>query len=441
MRNSALTCMSALTATAFVCLAPAAALSAEPHTGGRDGIARFLITGTTPVAKTDKVAPAAQPSVTKVPAGDPRKGEKAYEQAKRLMRAINGVLKDTARNRGEARKLPRKRDFLVVPIWTETREDREDRIKALLDAALSIVTDVPVVEVQKRIETRRKAIQELQEIIVQLREKRLTAPTDALLPGVLNDTVESIDTEIADAKKRISGNEDEIARAKIEVQAALKKSGIKMAPEQVDLLLDSVLSGDLVRLVASFNAARLIDQQLAKLVSANSDNLKAARKYFAMHAALFAMLVHAQNELITKIDTKYLPKLKAIEKDIKIAKGKTRRLLKAQNRPDQKRALAANKRSQQIAARGAAMYRSYLLQQREQLAKARARAMHDLKIADNTYETVEASFQLRALMRDSNASFEAIQKLEAPIFDRIFENEALRREFESLTRRLSKPTS
>ena len=39
-------------------------------------------------------------------------------------------------------------------------------------------------------------------------------------------------------------------------------------------------------------------------------------------------------------------------------------------------------------------------------------------------------------MRDSSASFEAIQKLEAPTFDQIFKNEELRQEFENLTRRL-----
>jgi hypothetical protein len=54
---------------------------------------------------------------------------------------------------------------------------------------------------------------------------------------------------------------------------------------------------------------------------------------------------------------------------------------------------------------------------------------------------VEASFQLKNLMRDSAASFEAIQKLEAPTFDQIFKNEELRQEFENLTRRLDAPSS
>ena len=128
-------------------------------------------------------------------------------------------------------------------------------------------------------------------------------------------------------------------------------------------------------------------------------------------------------------------------KHLQKARTETKRLLKEQNRPDQKRALEANLKSQEFAEKVSAYYRSYLLQQREQLASARLKAVKDLKIADNTYETVEASFQLRALIKDAAASFEAIQKLEAPGFDQIFENQELRREFENLTRKLDVPTS
>jgi hypothetical protein len=153
------------------------------------------------------------------------------------------------------------------------------------------------------------------------------------------------------------------------------------------------------------------------------------------------MLVHAQDSMIAKIDKQYLPKLDAIAKDVVAARLKTNDLLKAENRPDQRRALEANRDSQRLAEEAAKGYRRYLLQQREQVAKARSRATHDLRIADNTYETVEASFQLRSLMRDSATSFEALQKLEAPTFEQIFRNEELRREFENLTRKLDAPSS
>ena len=431
-------------ALAGIVLAGLAASALQPavaQTAKRDGIADLLKrNGEAPLDETAPPAIGADGKPAAAPA-DPRAGDAAFEQARQLMAAIDAILKDTAEQRSESKKLPGKDEFILTPIWTETREDRERKINNLLDAALGIATDVPVVEFQKKIESLRRNIRELEDQIVGLKEKQLVAPKEAMLPGVLNDTVGSLKDKITEHEARIAKNKEEIAATKAEVHAALQKAGVELQADQVDLLLDSVLSGDLIRLVAAFNAAKMIDGQLAKLMQASGDNMNASRKYFAMHAALFAMLVHAQNSSIEKIDTGYMPKLDAILKDITAAKAKTNDLLKAENRPDQKSALDANRESQKLAEEAAKGYRRYLQQQREQIAKARSRATHDLRIADNTYETVEASFQLRNLMRDSYTSFEAIQKLEAPTFDQIFKNEELRKEFENLTRKLDAPSS
>jgi hypothetical protein len=437
-------------AAAIAFASPLAAQTAQ-----RDGIAELIAKApATKVAETTAPGQPAAPGAAPAPGTpapqmgppapapkDPREGEQAYEQARQLMLAIDAVLQDTAQQRAEAQKLPGRDEFILTPLWTETREDREKRIRNLLDSALGIVTDVPIVDMQKKVEGLRRNIRDIEGQIASLKEKQITAPKDGMLPGVLTDTVDSLNGNIADAQKRITQNQDEIAKTKTEIVAALAKAGVEMAPEQVDLLLDSVLSGDLVRLVAVFNAAKIIDSQLGKLLTAAGDNMNTSRKYFAMHAALFAMLVHAQDSTIEKIDTNYMPKLDAILKDIGAAQAKTQKLLQAENRPDQKRALEANRDAQKVAEDAAKGYRRYLQQQREQVAKARTRATHDLRIADNTYETVEASFQLKNLMRDSAASFEAIQKLEAPTFDQIFKNEELRQEFENLTRRLDAPSS
>jgi hypothetical protein len=418
--------------------------------GQRERLAEILGGAADPATKVAQAKEPAPPpgAATKVepsPAGnalaDAGREYPSQEQAQRLMKAIDGILQDAAKNRSEARKLPSDNDFILKPIWTETKEDRERRVRDLLDAVLGIITDAPVVELQKKIEGLRRNIRDVEDRIVRLREKQLVAPKEGVLPGLLSETVDSLGKEIGDAKQRVALNRDEIKKIKGEVHEALRKAGVQMTPEQVDLLLDGVLSGDLVRLVAVFNSARVIDGQLAKLLAASGENIGAARKYFAMHAALFALLVHAQDSLIGKIDKQYLPKLSAIEVDIRAARVKTAELLRAENREDQKRALEANRESQRLAEDAARGYRRYLLQQREQVAKARQRTTHDLRIADNTFETVEVSFQLRNLMRDASASFEAIQKLEAPTFDQIFKNEELRREFENLTRKLDGPTS
>ena len=434
----------AIPAAAGLALAAAAWPATAQSTGAqstiRDRIGD-LLNGQAPAAP--RVAQATPPTATPPVADskDPREGDAAYEQARRLMQAIDNVLQDTAKNRSDLRKLPSKDEYLLTPIWTETKEDREKKIRDLLDAALGVVTDVPVVDVQKKIEERRRNIRELEERIVKLREKQLTAPKDGMLPGVLSDTVDSLGKDIEDTGRRITGNRDEIKTAKSEVLAALAKSGVKMSADQVDMLLDTVLSGDLVRLVAVFNSSKVIDAQLGKLMAQSGDNVAAARKYFAMHAALFAMLVHAQDTLVGKIDTQYLPRLDAIAKDVAAARARTAELMKGENRPDQLRTLEANRESQKLSDEAAKAYRRYLLQQREQIANARKKAAHDLSIADNTFETVEASFQLRNLMRESATSFEQIQKLEAPTFEQIFKNEELRREFENLTRKLDAPGS
>lgn len=418
-------------------LFPLATASDMPPPRPRDAIGDFLRAETAETQPVVRIAEA--PMVDE--AEDPRASDPSYQQARALMKAIDRLLADVAEQRAEASKLPAKSEFIVTPLWTETREDREIRIRRLLDAALGIVTNVPVVAVQKRIETHRRNIRDLETEIVALKEKQLTAPSEGMLPGVLTDTVDSLAGNIHDREKRILDNEAAIAAAKGEVGTALRETGVTLEENQLDLLLDGVLSGDLVRLAAAFHAAKLIDGQLSQLMERTSDNAGAARKYFAMHAALFAILVHAQDAALEKIDTQYLPRLDAILKDLDKAKAKTHELMQAENRPDQQRALEANRESQKLAEEAAKGYRRYLTQQREQIAGARARAVHDLKIADNTFETVEASLELHDLMRDSRASFEAIQKLEAPTFEQIFRNEALRREFENLTRKLDSPTS
>jgi hypothetical protein len=366
---------------------------------------------------------------------------KEDKEAKRLFQAISKLLSKTATQRHAANKLPSESDFLVSPLWSETKESRMKEVQDLLNAALDVVTDVPLVTIQKRIEAANARINAIENQITELRERRLSAPSDALLPGILSDTVASIDEEIEDLNKRISENKKEITKAKLEIQSALFASGIEVTGDQLELLLGSVLGGDLIKMVAAFEASRKIDERLAELMTEADGEIKTSRRYFAMHAALFAMLVHAQNHVIEKIDKVYLKRMAAVLKDIRRARAETRKLLRGRNRDDQVRVLNANLKAQAFSERVAIFYRDYLQTQRSQLVRARARSKRDLRIADNTYSTVEASFQLRALIDDAKSSFKALQMLEAPGFDQVFKNKELREEFENITEKLAPPSS
>ena len=400
-------------------------------------LASALLAQTPPAATPQATAEARQQAQTdKVLKDDP-----AYQQSRKLLSAIDSILTQTAEARAKMKDLPSRETYVIPPLWKETREDREANIRRLLDSVLEIVTDAPVVEMQEKLQTHRKSIAALKDEIATLRERRMQAPTDGFLPGILSETQSSIDGTIADREARIKANTDEIGKIKQDIKAALAQTGIEIADTQLDLLLDSVLGGDMVKLVTAFQAARAIDDRLSELLTQSNENTKAARRYFAMHASLFAMMIHAQDTLIEKIDTMYMGKLRGILRDVRKARDESSRLLAGRNRLDQKRALEANISSQEFADKVASFYRDYLDTQRRQLVEARERTARDLAIADNTFETVEASFQLRLLMEDARTSFEAIQKLEAPGFDQVFKNEQLRREFETLTQRLGQPAS
>jgi len=379
----------------------------------------------------------AQPSEIEASERDPRAEDKEYRRSQHLLKAIDEILADAAKERAKARDLPSQDNFVIPPLWSDTREANQERVRALLDSALEIVTDAPIVAMQDDIASRRRAIETMRDQITTLKQERLSAPEEGFMPGVFSETKDSIDKSIAELERRIADNRSEIDKTKARIRQALADAGVKIAPEQLDLLLDSVLGGDLLRLVAAFDAASAIDQRLGELLDASSDNPKAARRYFAMHASLFAMLLHAQDTLIDKIDQQYMVKLQAILTDIRKTRQETYRLLAQQNRPDQKRALDANLKAQNFAEKAAEVYKEYLQTQREQLANALKRTARDLRIADNTYRTVEASFQLRVLMQNSRETFEAIRRLEAPGFERIFRNESLRKEFEQLTREIA----
>ncbi|MBX2805295.1 MAG: hypothetical protein KTR19_04925 [Hyphomicrobiales bacterium] len=398
----------------------------------------FALQAVRPASAQDKTD---APSVSMEPAA--KEDRRTYlndQRAGELLSAIDSLLSRAAKERAEMKDLPSRERYVIPPLWQETREDRENDVEELLGSVLEIVTDAPVIEMQKKLRQSRDQISSMKDQIISLREQRMRAPEDGMLPGILSQTQGSIDDQIAELEARIKRNEDAIARTKQDIKAALAQAGIELSNEQADLLLDSVLGGDLIKLVTAFQAARAVDDQLAKLLSASDNDIKAARRYFAMHAALFAMMVHAQDLLIDKIDAVYVTKLHGIIADIRKTRSRTQRLLEEQNRSDQQRALEANIEAQNFAEKVASFYRDYLLTQRRQIAEARERTLRDLAIADNTFETVEASFQLHELMQDARTSFEALQKLEAPGFDQVFKNETLRREFENLTRKLG-PTS
>jgi hypothetical protein len=122
--------------------------SAAAQTAKRDAIGEFLKAREKSAASSIDPAgkgAASSPDLTasKRAAADPRDGDPKYEQAKALMVAVDAILKDAAETRAGASKLPSRDDYIIPPFWKEMREDRDAKVRDLLNAALGVVTNTP----------------------------------------------------------------------------------------------------------------------------------------------------------------------------------------------------------------------------------------------------------------------------------------------------------
>lgn len=366
---------------------------------------------------------------------DPRTQDVDYRRMQRLFGDVRDVLEDAAKAREEIGT----EDSLTTLFTRRVGLDAQSRTQRLLGSAFDVVAEAPVTSIQRDIGTRRDTIDHLRAEIARLREDRIAAPDEVGLSGTFGLTKDraTIDDEIDEAHARIAGNEMAIRQAKNRFLDAMAKAGTPVSEEEADLLLDSVTGDDVIRIAAAYDAARGVSRQLLALLDETDEDLGTAKRYYAMHTALLAVLVHAQSSFIDKIDKDYLPRLDAITRDVRAARGETERLLRQPGTARQRDALEANIQSQAIAFEAADFYRRHLKDQRAQVAETREGAMRELRIADNTLRTVDASFQLRSMMESATMSFEALQNLQSPGIERIFRNDQLRREFRELSDRLN----
>ena len=366
---------------------------------------------------------------------DPRITDVDYQRMQRLFGDVRAILEDAAEARGDIDDEGSLTSLFTRPFGY----DAESRTDRLLGDAFDVVAGAPVTDIQRDIRQRRRAIDTLRAEIARLREARISAPEDVGLTGTLGLAKDraAIDDEIDETHARIAGNEMAIRNAKLRFLDAMRAAGTPVSEEEGDLLLDSVTGEDVIRIAAAYNAARGVSRQLLTLLDQTDEDLGTAKRYYAMHTALLAVLVHAQTTFIEKIDEDYLPRLDAITRDVHATRKETERLLSQPGTERQRDALEANIQSQAIAFEAAEFYRQHLRDQRAGVAEARRDAVRELRIADNTLRTVDASFQLRTMMESATMSFEALQNLQSPGIERIFRNDQLRREFRELSDRLN----
>ncbi|MEM7530406.1 MAG: hypothetical protein AAF416_22680, partial [Pseudomonadota bacterium] len=347
----------------------------------------------------------------------PATPEAAQEPSTSLSLERFGTIREMLDEAAEARARARRGEEDIVDRLT--RSSPEDRANQLLAEAFEIVSDTPVTELRRRIGDAQDRIEEANREIAELREERLFAPEETSFWERAQGAKDRADVEaaIAALEAEIADREAFIARARKEFIEAMARVGSAVSEAEADLLLGGVTGGDILAIASAYSTVRDIAAELRRVVAESGEEISSARRYYTLHTTLIALLAHAQETFIAKIDEDYLPKLEEIEEEVRETRSETDRLLRGSPTPEQRQVLEANRRSQKLTLRAAAFYRDYLERQRDEVAAALWRTRQDLAVADNTLRTVDASFRLLEIMREAELQFEALEALESPGLD------------------------
>jgi hypothetical protein len=307
--------------------------------------------------------------------------------------------------------------------------DAEDDINALLDDAVAILSASPMQHYRERIDALRDRIAEARADLDRYRRARIAAPAESLVGKSVSDYDALIEERQADIRRL----EAELGEVKTEFAAELRSIGLDLSPDQVELLLSTVVGDNIVDLGIVFDNVKQITEQLERLVRESGEDLQSARRYYGMYVVLLRALEQMHLNVEAAIADGYLPQIDDIAERARTLSRETRALLRRQ--PDKADLLRANLSAQQLTIDAAGVYRDYLREQQAQVAAARKVIEDDIAAAWNTYETVRVSGELVDLVRSSQRLLTSLMDRQVPTL-RPFQNLEMQRELQKLTEQL-----
>ena len=335
----------------------------------------------------------------------------------------------------DALSLRDKQETLPASSWFGAdRTSNARKIDELLDRALEILAQGRAGDLRRQALELRAEIPKLRLEADGLRNQRISAPESSRLPWVR--TRAKIDERLSELEGEIADRERALSAVNAQLAEALRGLGLQLDDRQIDILLSSVTGDDLLQNAVVFSNVRAMVEKLAELSREDRDNLEINRRYSGLYLVLNDLLIHTQEELVRRIDGEYKPRLVEIGREAEALRREAlARGSQAGYSDSQKKSFALNAESNAMTLRVAELYTRLLDSQRKGILDNLADLRRSRDLAENTYRTVRSSGDLRNLIRSGLELFDSIHALSMPEI-LPFENEAIRREFEEINKRL-----
>jgi hypothetical protein len=118
--------------------------------------------------------------------------------------------------------------------------------------------------------------------------------------------------KFASLRSRHSRYQQEIDQLKTLFIQSLERIGVRLTQEQLDLLMSSVVGDDIIQSSIVYANVRQMSEQLMVLTEESGENLDMTRRYYAMYTVLLRVLLHMQQQFMTKVEQEYLPNIERI---------------------------------------------------------------------------------------------------------------------------------
>lgn len=284
-----------------------------------------------------------------------------------------------------------------------------------------------VLDIERREAQRREELREL-------REKAALAPEETSVIEFYRKDREQLREEARAVEQEL----ENLARLKEELIADMvakaREAGVAVDQDQMRFLLSSVSGADLLDLGAVFRNVRELHGLLENLVRENPGDPETARRYYGMHVVLLQALTQAHDEVLTRMDDIYLPRLDELESDNQKLQAETEQLLRFAEQA-QREVLLSSRNTQRVTAEAMELYRSHLLSVRDRVYEARKDLQQRSDVAWNAYRTIRIAAVLAEEMTDAVQDLQTLRSLEVPELLPL-QDEALQQKFLELSEQL-----
>ena len=288
----------------------------------------------------------------------------------------------------------------------DIKEDINDMFEMIVNGLIEddlLVYKVKMSALKKEISTNKGQI-------LNYREKRVGAPKSSLV----YTTKSNYDTKIEETKKENKILENEIRIIKDNLKNNFKDIGVNLNSQQIDALLTRVDGDDIIQISLVMETLKYITNQILVLMKESQEELTQAKKYYAMHQVLLELVVYIQQKYIDKCDNSYIPKIDRLIVDSKAMMDETKRLRDAEEDPKVRAIYNINLDAQIFTKKVAVLYKNDIIKSKRNMIEAQSISKKNLKLSQNTYQTVMLSANLFSLIKRSQNMFDEVSKIQVP---------------------------